>query len=111
MTLSILHRATGIALSVALIGLVLWLAAIALGPAQYASFAPLLGSWPALVLYGVAIVTLIYHTCNGIRHLVWDAGFGFERRQARASAWVVILVALAGAAVGLYLLVRHGVAS
>lgn len=111
MTLSILHRATGIALSVALIALTLWLVAIALGPEKYASFAPLLGSWPALVLYGVAIVALIYHTCNGIRHLFWDIGFGFERRQARSSAWVVIVLAIVGSLIALYFLIQHGAAA
>jgi len=28
---------------------------------------------------------------NGIRHLVWDMGSGFEIRQANASAWIVLI--------------------
>ena len=108
MTLSILHRATGITLSLALIGLVLWLVAIGLGPARYASWMPLLGSWPALLLFAVAIVAIIYHFCNGIRHLIWDLGFGYERHEARASAWVVIIATILGSALALYFLLHRG---
>ena len=108
MTLSILHRATGIKLSLALIGLVLWLVAIGLGPARYASWMPLLDSWPALLLFAVAIVAIIYHFCNGIRHLIWDLGFGYERHEARASAWVVIIATILGSALALYFLLHRG---
>jgi succinate dehydrogenase / fumarate reductase cytochrome b subunit len=109
MTLSILHRASGVALSLALIGLVLWLVAIGLGPGDYAAWVPWLSSWPAMVLYALAIVALVYHFCNGLRHLAWDAGWGYERRAARTSGWVVVIVAIVGSLVCLYFLVRHGV--
>jgi succinate dehydrogenase / fumarate reductase cytochrome b subunit len=108
MTLSILHRATGIALSLALIGLVLWLIAIGLGPASYAAWAPWLSSWPAMLIFAVAIIALVYHFCNGLRHLAWDLGWGYERRDARTSAWVVIVATAVGSAVCLYFLIRHG---
>jgi succinate dehydrogenase / fumarate reductase cytochrome b subunit len=108
MTLSILHRATGLALSLALIGLTLWLIAIALGPAQYAAWIPWLASWPAMLLYALAIVALVFHFCNGLRHLAWDLGFGYERREARASGWTVIVATVLGSALCLYFLIRHG---
>jgi succinate dehydrogenase / fumarate reductase cytochrome b subunit len=108
MTLSILHRATGIALSLSLIGLVIWLVAIGLGPASYTAWVPWLTSWPAMVIFAVAIVALVYHFCNGLRHLAWDMGWGYERPTARASAWVVIVATVVGSAVCLYFLVRHG---
>lgn len=108
MTLSILHRATGLALSLALIGLTLWLIAIALGPAQYAAWIPWLASWPAMLLYALAIVALVFHFCNGLRHLAWDLGFGYERREARATGWAVIVVTVLGSALCLYFLIRHG---
>ena len=111
MTLSILHRVTGMALAVALIGFVLWLVAIASGPAGYTAWLPWLTSWPARVVYALAIVALIFHFCNGLRHLAWDMGWGYERPQARASAWVVVIAAVVASAVCLYLLVRHGVQS
>ena len=109
MTLSILHRATGIALSLALIGLTLWLVAIALGPATYVAWIPWLTSWPAMVLYALAIIALVYHFCNGLRHLAWDAGWGYERRAAHTSGWVVVIVAIVASLVCLYFLVRQGV--
>jgi len=109
MTLSILHRVTGVALSLALIGLVLWLVAIGLGPARYAAWMPWLTSWPAMVLYALAIVALVYHFCNGLRHLAWDVGWGFERRAARTSGGVVVIAAIVASLVCLYLLARHGV--
>ena len=108
MWLSILHRATGLALSLALIGLTLWLIAIALGPAQYAAWIPWLASWPAMLLYALAIVALVFHFCNGLRHLAWDLGFGYERREARATGWAVIVATVLGSALCLYFLIRHG---
>ena len=108
MTLSILHRVTGLALSLALIGLTLWLIAIGSGPARYVAWLPWLTCWPAMVLYGLAIVALVYHFFNGLRHLAWDAGWGYERRVARSSAWVVVIATIVGALVCLYLLARHG---
>jgi succinate dehydrogenase cytochrome b subunit len=108
MTLSILHRVSGLALSLALVGLVLWLIAISLGPATYDALAPALQSWPVRVLIALAILALLYHFANGLRHLAWDMGWGFELRQARISAAVVlILVAIAGIACWV-LLFRHG---
>ena len=41
------------------------------------------------------LFSFFFHFCNGIRHLAWDAGYGFERKQARASGWVVVISALA----------------
>jgi succinate dehydrogenase / fumarate reductase cytochrome b subunit len=108
MTLSILHRATGIALSLALIGLVLWLVAIGLGPARYTAWVPWLTSWPAMVIFALAIIALVFHFCNGLRHLAWDLGWGYERRAARSSAWVVICATVVASAVCLYFLIRHG---
>ena len=35
------------------------------------------------------------HVNNGIRHLAWDCGLGFERKQARASGWAVFIAAVA----------------
>ncbi|HTW73603.1 MAG TPA: succinate dehydrogenase, cytochrome b556 subunit [Steroidobacteraceae bacterium] len=107
MTLSILHRVSGLALSLALVGFVLWLAAISLGPAAYDGLAPLLHSLPVRVLIALAIIALIYHFCNGLRHLAWDMGWGFELRQARASAVVVVIAAILGCLVCLYFLFRH----
>ncbi|HUX73149.1 MAG TPA: succinate dehydrogenase, cytochrome b556 subunit [Steroidobacteraceae bacterium] len=90
-TLSVLHRATGAALSLGLVALVAWLIAIAAGPAPYARVAALLaGPLGAAVLAGFAFA-FFYHLLNGVRHLAWDVGRGFGRRQRRASGWLVVL--------------------
>lgn len=109
MTLSILHRVTGVALAVALIGFVLWLVGIALGADTYGAVLAVLSSWPIQVLIALALCALVYHFCNGLRHLAWDMGFGYERREARASAAVVVVATLLICALGLYLLLRHSV--
>src|ERR1700689_1428948 len=108
MTLSILHRVTGVALAVALIGLVAWLVAASRGADAYAALLPLLTGVPGKLLIALAVAALIYHFCNGLRHLAWDLGFGFERADARRSALLVIAVTLIGAALCLYFIFRPG---
>ena len=91
--LSITHRATGVALAVGLIGLVYWLMSLAAGPDAYAEAQQVLGSWfGTLVLFGFTFA-LFYHLCNGIRHLFWDVGLGFELETVYASGWAVVGVA------------------
>lgn len=88
--MSITHRATGVALSFGLILLAYWLGAAAYGPAAYATAASLIGSPIGyLVLFGFT-VALYYHLSNGIRHLLWDAGWGFEIPQAYKSGYIVL---------------------
>jgi succinate dehydrogenase / fumarate reductase cytochrome b subunit len=94
MVSSILHRATGVAMSVGLIVLVAWLFDAASGPDAYAVFASAMSSLPGrLFLYGWSLA-FFYHLSNGIRHLVWDAGYGFEKEQASASAWLVLVASV-----------------
>lgn len=88
--LSILHRITGIALSVGAILLVLWLGAAADGPGPYAGFQRFLGSWLGLILLFGWTVALFYHLCNGIRHLVWDTGRGLDLKSVYAGGWTVV---------------------
>jgi len=86
-TLSILHRITGVLLSLGFFLFVYWLSAIAGGPDSYGRALELLGSPPAqLVLFGAAFA-FSYHLLNGIRHLFFDAGRGFELATARRSAY------------------------
>lgn len=108
MTLSILHRISGVALSVAMLVLVGWLLGASLGEDAYARLLPVLQSWPLQALIALAVVALIYHFCNGLRHLAWDMGWGFERSQARASGALVVAVTLIASAICLYVLFRHG---
>lgn len=93
--MSILHRASGIALAVGTILLVSWLGAASDGPGPYAALQHFLGSWLGLLLLFGWSVALFYHLCNGIRHLVWDTGRGLELRSVYAGGWIV-LAATAG---------------
>lgn len=93
--LSITHRATGIALVLGTLVLVYWLLAAASGAAAYASAQQLLGSWPGRILLLGFSFALFFHLCNGIRHLFWDVGLGFELKTAYASGKAVIAVAIA----------------
>jgi succinate dehydrogenase / fumarate reductase cytochrome b subunit len=93
MTLSILHRMTGVALSIGLVVLVALLQSIANGAASYAALADLLTTMPGKILLFGWCFAFFLHLCNGVRHLFWDLGLGFEKRQADLSAWAVIVSA------------------
>jgi len=88
--LSILHRFTGIALAVGSILLVWWLIAVAAGGEWFAATHAFIASWNGMTLLFLWSAAFFYHLCSGIRHLVWDAGYGFEIRDARRNGYVVI---------------------
>lgn len=97
-TLSILHRATGVFMSLGLLVLACWLIAIATGPEAYADVYRFYGSvWFKLPLAGWAFC-FFYHLGNGIRHLVWDSGRGFGQGQIVAGGWAVVIFAVAATA-------------
>ncbi len=104
LVLSILHRITGVWLSIGLCALVYWLASAAAGESEYARASALLGSGLVRVLLWLWLAAYCYHFVNGLRHLAWDAGFGLERLQVRRTARVVVLVALIGFVLLAYLL-------
>lgn len=93
MVLSILHRATGIALSVGFIALVAWLFDAASGQESYAVFASFMGSMLGKLLLVGWSFAFFYHLSNGVRHMVWDSGRGFEKSQANFSSWLVLISA------------------
>ncbi len=93
--LSILHRLTGVALAIGTLLLVYWLAAAAAGPEAFSDAQALIGSFVGrLLLFGWTFA-LFYHLCNGIRHLFWDAGWGFELTVAYRSGWLVVIASAA----------------
>lgn len=94
MTLSILHRATGIALAVGTLLLAYWLIAAAAGPETFASAQAQIASWfGRLLLFGWSFA-LFFHLCNGIRHLAWDAGWGFEIPTVTSTGVFVVFAAI-----------------
>jgi succinate dehydrogenase / fumarate reductase cytochrome b subunit len=98
---------TGVALSVGLIAFVTWLEAIAYDAVSYDAVMQLTGSFIGQVLLLGWCFSFFFHLSNGIRHLIWDTGRLFEKSQADASAWFV-LVATAFMTAGFWLLVRGG---
>jgi succinate dehydrogenase / fumarate reductase, cytochrome b subunit len=94
-TLSILHRITGAALALGLVALCYWLVALASGPGSYATALRQLGSPIGLVVIFGWTFSFMFHFLNGVRHLFWDAGKGFERTQRHASGWFAVLGAIA----------------
>lgn len=92
--LSILHRITGVALGVGLLLVTWWLIAAATGEAYFTFVNGLMGSWfGRIVLFGFSWA-LFYHFCNGIRHLFWDMGKGFEKADVTRSGRVVIVASV-----------------
>lgn len=90
-TLSILHRATGVALTLGAVLVVWWLLAAATGPGAFALADGFLSSLlGGLILLGSAWA-LSYHLLNGIRHLFWDAGYGFQLSSVTSSGWFVVI--------------------
>ena len=94
-SLSILHRATGVLLAVGLLALGYWLVSLAGGEQSYAAAVRLFAS-PVGVLFLMGwSFSFLYHLLNGVRHLFWDVGRGFERAQRHASGWLVFLASIA----------------
>jgi succinate dehydrogenase / fumarate reductase cytochrome b subunit len=94
MTTSILHRATGVAMSLGFIVLAGWLMDAAIGAETYAAMMVYLDSAVGKILFVGWSFAFFFHLSNGVRHLVWDTGRGFEKSQANASAWFVLILAV-----------------
>lgn len=92
--LSISHRISGVALCAGALVPVAWLLGLASGPDAYARVAAVIGSLPVKVLAFVFTLALYFHLCNGIRHLFWDAGHGFELSTAYASGKAVVAASI-----------------
>lgn len=93
MVSSILHRITGVAMSFGFIVLVGWLFDAASGRGAYDGYIGMMRSPLGMLCLVGWSFAFFYHVSNGIRHLVWDTGRGFEKHQANASAWLVIVLA------------------
>jgi len=93
--LSILHRLTGIALTGGAVLFSYWIMAATYGPEAFGHAQALLGSWIGqLILWGMTF-SLFYHLANGIRHLAWDVGWGYELDKLRTSGWLTVVFAVA----------------
>ncbi len=92
--LSILHRLTGIALAGGAVLIAVWLSAVAYDQELFLAIFGFLSSIPGRILLFLWSLATFYHLCNGIRHLFWDSGRGFELHQVRKSGWSVVAATL-----------------
>ncbi|SEP67297.1 succinate dehydrogenase subunit C [Ectothiorhodospira magna] len=92
--LSILHRITGVILSVASLILVYWLAALAAGPEAFARAEALLHGWLGIVILVPVTLALFYHLCAGIRHLIWDTGVALTIKGVYVTGWTALATTL-----------------
>jgi succinate dehydrogenase / fumarate reductase cytochrome b subunit len=99
MAVSITVRMTGAGLYLGAFMAAAWAIALAAGPQAYAGFKALVGSIPGkLVMIGLTF-SFFFHFAGGIRHLVFDAGYGFSPKAATQSAAAVVIFAVAATAV------------
>jgi succinate dehydrogenase cytochrome b subunit len=91
MALSIVHRVTGAGLALGLVLVTWWLLALASGPEAFATVQAVMGSWFGILVLVLWTLVLYFHLGNGVRHLIWDAGYGFELGVAR-NAGIAVLV-------------------
>ena len=90
--LSIFHRLTGIALTLGTIPLVVWLGALAMGPQEFLTLSLWYSSPIGITMLLGWAFCLYFHLINGIRHLFWDIGWGYELETVYRSGWTVIVL-------------------
>ena len=105
--LSILHRMTGVGLTVGLIMFAWWLVSAAIGPEAYGVFMNFAGSTLGLLLLFGWSIAFYYHLANGIRHLCWDSGKLFKLKNAYAAGYVVLLFTAAMTAITWYCVLEY----
>ena len=88
--LSILHRVTGVGLTLGMVLVVWWFVAAALSPGYFALVDGLLTSWFGVLVLATSVWALWYHALNGVRHLFWDAGWGFDLAVVTKSGIAVL---------------------
>ena len=106
--MSLMHRVTGIVASIGAFGLAWWLLAVAQGGEAYASAAACLSSPLGMIALAGFSFALVYHLLNGIRHLMWDAGWGFELPEVYRSGYTVIVLAVVLTAAIWFIALRGG---
>ena len=89
MAISVLHRASGVFLSLGAVILVWWLYAVARGGAVHEAFLACINSWLGCIALFGWTAAMMLHLLNGIRHLFWDVGLGFSRERTQATGWMV----------------------
>mgnify|MGYP002784425628 CR=1 FL=1 len=92
--LSITHRITGVFMTVGAFVLAAWVIALGESYEMYNCVADILSSAVGRIFLLGWVFALFFHLCNGVRHLFWDAGYGFSIRAVNISGWLTILTSL-----------------
>lgn len=92
--LSFAHRVTGLGLTLGTLLIAGWVMALASGPQAYAAYSTHLFAWYGQALLFAWSWAFMYHLCNGVRHLVWDAGYALELDAAYRSGYIAVAVSL-----------------
>ena len=88
---SILVRISGVSLSFGFVLIVWWLLAASTNIKYFESANSILSSWFGIVVLIGSVWALCYHSLGGIRHLIWDMGYGFDLKTADRMGWAVII--------------------
>lgn len=91
---SILHRVTGVFLALGVLALIYWLVAAASGAEMFDQAQGLAASIVGRGLLFLWTGAFFYHLLNGLRHLAWDAGWGFELATTYRSGWTALVGAV-----------------
>jgi succinate dehydrogenase / fumarate reductase cytochrome b subunit len=108
MVLSFAHRLTGLGLSVGALLLTYALVALAGGVESFERARLIFRHWSVQLVMLALTLCFFFHFSNGIRHLFWDIGRGYEKTQARRSGWLVVASTLVLTALLMWLAVRAG---
>ena len=92
--LSITHRISGVINFLALILIFFWLIFLSLGENNYQSFLLIINSFIGKFILIGFTWSMSFHLLSGIRHLIWDLGYGFEIKTANISGIIVIIFSL-----------------
>ena len=92
--LSFTHRITGLGLSIGTLFIAIWVMSAVAGPSAFARFAWFARSPVGLILLLGWSWALLFHLCNGVRHLVWDAGHAFEKKSVDAGGIIVVIASV-----------------
>ena len=108
-TLSILHRLSGLVLFLAAFDFAIWLGSIALGGDAYAGVSRIFSTNILLIIWALVSLSFFYHLLNGIRHLIWDIGKGFEASHVKLTGLLVVFFSVIITALFWYcLLTKYG---
>lgn len=92
--LSILHRVAGVYLAFGIMALAFWIISLSTAEHCFVAMTSFYGSTFGQLLFASWVVAFFYHFANGIRHLVWDAGYGFDLSVVNKGGWAVLIFAV-----------------